>query len=187
MEGEADCGDMHVVCSHPRGVLVAVVDGLGHGEHASTAASAAVGLLGGHAHEPLESLVKRCHEGLRATRGVVMSVASFDAGAATMAWVGIGNVSGVFMSEADSDRDNRVLISRGGVVGHNLPPVRPGVHNLERGDMLVLATDGILDAYAQDLSTADEGPQRTAERILARYGKHDDDALVLVARCLVPR
>lgn len=116
-----------------------------------------------------------------------MSVASFDAGAATMTWVGVGNVSGLLISEAGSDRDNRVLISRGGVVGHNLPPVRPTVHPLERGDTLVLATDGILDAYAQDLSTVDEGTQRTADRILARYGKHDDDALVLVARCLVPR
>lgn len=185
--GEAECGDMHLVCPHPNGVLVAVVDGLGHGEHAATAASAAVGLLSRAAHEPLGVLLNRCHDGLRATRGVVMSVASFDATGATMAWMGIGNVSGVLAGAAGGGGNGaRALITHGGVVGHNLPPVRPSVHSVERGHTLVLATDGIGEAYAEGLPPFDDDPQRVAERILAQHGKDDDDALVLVARCLVP-
>ena len=49
------------------------------------------------------------------------------------------------------------------------------------GDILIFATDGIRSDFSEGL-TGSEVPQRTADRILAQYGKHTDDALVLVAR-----
>jgi hypothetical protein len=52
---------------------------------------------------------------------------------------------------------------------------------LTREDVVVLATDGIRTDFADCLTA--EGPwQGLAERILARYGKESDDALVLVVR-----
>ena len=43
LEGQAESGDRHLVKSFIDGVLVAVVDGLGHGAGAASAAGTAVG------------------------------------------------------------------------------------------------------------------------------------------------
>jgi len=49
------------------------------------------------------------------------------------------------------------------------------------GDLLIFATDGIREGFAEGLPT-DATPQQLADQILARSGKGTDDALVLVAR-----
>jgi phosphoserine phosphatase RsbX len=79
LAGQSVSGDRHAVAPFPAGALVGVIDGLGHGEEAAVAAAIAVATLTAHAHEPVISLLKRCHEQLKGTRGVVMSVASFAA------------------------------------------------------------------------------------------------------------
>ncbi|MBI3787740.1 MAG: stage II sporulation protein M, partial [Ignavibacteriales bacterium] len=94
MKGQAESGDRHLVKCLPRGCLVAVIDGLGHGDEAANAAKAAVAILETFAHESLISLIRRCNEQLRSYRGVVMSLAFFDANDETMAWLGVGNVEG---------------------------------------------------------------------------------------------
>src|SRR5919201_1803066 len=78
LPGQAESGDRHLVQPFPNGALVAAVDGLGHGPAAAAAAQIAIDILEEHAHEPLIALVRRCHEGLLNTRGVVMSLAAFN-------------------------------------------------------------------------------------------------------------
>src|SRR5437667_461770 len=74
------------------------------------------------------------------------------------------------------------LVTRGGIVGGTtLPPLRPDVVSIARGDLLIFATDGIRGGFTEGLPT-DATPQQLADEILARYGKGTDDALVLVAR-----
>jgi len=60
-------GDQHVVCCNHSGILIAAIDGIGHGEEAANAAKAAVSILKAGADEPVISLLKSCHEGLRWT------------------------------------------------------------------------------------------------------------------------
>ncbi len=45
-------------------------------------------------HEDAVSLVWRCHEALKETRGVVMTLLFFSPSGA-MTWVGVGNIEGV--------------------------------------------------------------------------------------------
>src|SRR5260370_23541123 len=78
LPGESESGDRHLVQPIPNGVLLAAVDGLGHGAEAAAAARTAVDLLARYAHESLVSLVNRCHQGLLNTRGVVMSLAALN-------------------------------------------------------------------------------------------------------------
>src|SRR6185503_2896188 len=94
LPGEPESGDLHVVATFPDGALVAVIDALGHGPEAFAAARVAGATLRAHATESAIALVQRCHEQLRPTRGAVMSVVSFNAPAATVTWLGIGNVDG---------------------------------------------------------------------------------------------
>src|SRR5262245_18852207 len=95
LAGQRVSGDGHLVTSFPGGVLVAVVDGLGHGEDAVTATNVAIAVLREHVRESVFALVRRCHERLNGTRGVVMSLASVTAHDGLMTWLGVGDVEGV--------------------------------------------------------------------------------------------
>jgi len=75
---QGESGDHHLVCCNQNGILIAAIDGIGHGEEAANAAKAAAAFLRSSADEPIISLVEGLHEKLRATRGVVMSVALID-------------------------------------------------------------------------------------------------------------
>lgn len=180
LPGEAESGDRHLVCPVPNGMFVAAVDGLGHGVDAAAASQVAIDTLGRHAHEPFATLMRRCHESLRPTRGAVMSLALFNAREDTMSWVGVGNVAGLLL-RANPNAHEETLLLRSGVVGAHLPPLQPGVVPLARGDVLVFVTDGIGSDYVHSVSV--DGPlQSMAERVLTRHLKGVDDALVLVVR-----
>ena len=182
LPGHAESGDRHVVQPFPNGVLVAAVDGLGHGEEAAAAAKLAVSILERHAQEEVIALLRRCHEALRGTRGVVMSLASFRAPDSMLTWLGVGNVEGILLRDAANANPRREsLLLRGGMVGAELPPLRVSVIPVMRGDTLIFATDGIREGFTEGLALSDP-PQQLADRILARYTKGTDDALVLVAR-----
>ncbi len=192
LAGETATGDRHVVKRFPRGALIAVVDGLGHGAEAAEAAGLAVQVLELHAEEAPVCLVQRCHDALHGTRGVVMSLASIHFGRCELTWLGVGNVEGVLMrAQATADTGGvrspatgrpglEHLLLRGGVVGHGLPPLRPATTNIGPRDRLAFASDGIGSGFAQ-LIVAGERPQCTADRILAHCAKAGDDALVVVA------
>ena len=180
--GEAGCGDVHVVAARPEGVLVAAIDGLGHGKEAAVAAAAATSCLQTHAHDRIESLFTRCHETLRSTRGAVMSVATFDRARDSMTWLGVGNVIGVLLQRQPDGWREHTLLLRSGVVGSGvLPAASAEILRVAGGDTLVFATDGIERDFDRELVVS-RAPQRAAETILARYAKSDDDALVLVVR-----
>ncbi len=181
---QQESGDFHLVKAREKEVLVAVGDGLGHGAGAATAAHAALqGLAEGDGESPI-ALMQRCHEQLRSTRGVVMSLALFRCSDNTMTWLGVGNVEGYLLHrEARVVPGHEFLLLRPGVVGDSLPRLSASVIQIEPGDMLIFATDGIRPGFADNVSP-DDSPQQIADRILAQYGRETDDALVLVARYL---
>lgn len=179
-----ESGDAYVVAPFPDGVLVAVIDGLGHGAEAAVAARRAARLLELHASDAVSDLVQRCHEGLRNTRGAVMSLASFNTRCSSVAWIGVGNVEGVLVrSDRAAEPSRESIAARGGVVGYQLPPLRETVRSVSPGDMLILATDGIRSDFAAGLASQ-HSPQDIADSIVARYAKASDDALVVVMRYL---
>lgn len=185
LPGESESGDRHVVKRFRNGALVAAVDGLGHGPEAASAARLAVETLERHAAESVIPLVQRCHARLAGTRGVVLSLGKFNWHDHTLAWLGVGNVEGWLLRPGapSGPPEREALVLRGGVVGHQLPPLRAVVVPVASGDMLIFATDGIRSGFVQGLMLSDP-LTRVANRILALYAKDTDDALVLVARYL---
>jgi phosphoserine phosphatase RsbX len=181
--GQTVSGDQHLVKSTPQGILVAVIDGLGHGREAALAAKTAVATLEAASdHSSVITLIQRCHEALGQTRGVVMSVALFNELDNTMTWTGVGNVAGVLLrSDSTTNPSQENILLRGGVVGFQLPVLTAAVMPVMPGDLLIFATDGLDGNFSQGVSVS-EAPQRLATRILAQHGKGTDDALVLVAR-----
>ena len=180
LPGEGESGDQHLVCCNESGILIAAIDGIGHGAEAANVAKAAVTVLRNGVGEPIIPLVMTCHERLRATRGVVLSIASVDVRHGLMTWLGVGNVHGVLM-RADKKLTQETLLLRGGVVGDHLPQLQAAVLPVGQGDLLVFATDGIRADFTGTLSPL-ENPQRAADRILKVFGNRSDDALVLALR-----
>jgi hypothetical protein len=184
LNGQSESGDRSVVQFFPGGVLLGVIDGLGHGNEAALAASAAESILRAQPQEPVISLVRQCHENLRSTRGVVMSLVSFDILHGLMTWLGVGNVRGVLRrSGSSSNPPQEELLLRAGVIGGQipLPPLQAAVLPVFQGDTLFLASDGIRGEFALEQAPS-EMSQRTAQVILSRFANGNDDALVLVAR-----
>src|ERR1051325_6402955 len=166
LPGQAQSGDSHLVKAVATGVLVAVVDGLGHGTEAATAAGTAVNTLDEHASESVLALLERCHVALKGSRGVVMSLAFANGHQNALTWAGVGNVDCMLFHV---DAAARAKPSR----AQGVP--------LARGDVLIFATDGIREGFSDGLQL-EAPPQQLAEQILSQHRKGTDDALVLVAR-----
>lgn len=180
IEGGLESGDLHVVAPFEGGVLVCAIDGLGHGPEAALAARTAALLLEAHPDETPIRLVERCHEGLKKTRGAVMTLASIRG--AELTWLGVGNVEAVLV-RADPGRPTESAPIRPGVVGFRLPSLREATIVLSRGDTLLIATDGVRGGFSRGRSAATPVGE-LAEMILAEHRKPTDDALLVVARYL---
>jgi phosphoserine phosphatase RsbX len=185
--GEATSGDLAVVALLPEGALVAAIDGLGHGREAARAAEKAGEVVRDRPSRDLVLLAERCHDALRDTRGAAISMAFVSSLRQTITWLGVGSVEGRLLSgHRSARRATASLALRGGVPGHELPNVRTATLDLQPGDVLVLATDGIEASFADSLDTSGS-PQAISERILAAHRKPTDDALVVALRYLGTR
>lgn len=186
LPGQKETGDRHAIVEFDGGAMVAVIDGLGHGAEAAAAARLAAEVLEQNATESVIALVRLCHERLKPTRGVVMSLATFNATDSTVTWLGVGNVEGVLLHrDVFGTVNQEILPLRGGVVGDQLPPLMASIVPVAKGDTLIFATDGIRLGFAEGLKA--ESAQATADAVLAHFARGTDDALVLVARYTGPQ
>jgi len=184
LPGQNESGDRHLIRIRPDHILIAAIDGLGHGGEAALAAETAVAILQNSPDDSVIALLQQCHDGLRSTRGVVMSLASIDPAHGSLTWIGVGNVQGVLLRRRAAKRAAKEeLLLRGGVVGSQLPPLHTAVSPIAKGDALILVTDGIRAEFAEKLSAL-ELPQKLADKIMAEYRRGNDDALVVATRYL---
>jgi hypothetical protein len=182
LPGQSESGDLHLVKRFGDGVLVAAVDGLGHGGEAASAARLACSTLEEEPGAALPELFERCHRRLVRTRGVVMSLASFAERDHVLTWLGVGNVEGTLLrADDEAAPPSESILLLGGVLGYQLPSLRPSTTGVSAGDTLLLTTDGIRAGFAHGLDL-DEPVQQTADRILDGYARETDDALVVVVR-----
>lgn len=182
LPGQVASGDLCLVKRVGKGTLLAVVDGLGHGQEAASAARAAVGAIDRYSREPLVELVKRCHTALIGLRGVVLGLAYLDPQAASMTWLGVGNIGGVLLHGDAKARPPRVsLVPNAGFIGGEPPRATARAVPLKARDTVILFSDGIKDGFTESLVLANS-PQEIADFIIARHTKGNDDALALVAR-----
>jgi len=180
MPGETESGDRYWAGAVANGMMFAVVDGLGHGRPAAAASEIAIATLERHAGDPLVDLMRRCHDSLRGTRGVAMSIAVFNTESAVLTWIGVGNVEGHLLRQGAGLPSDKLLL-RNGVVGIHLPILRAGEVAVQSGDILTMATDGVTAEGTLRLSMNGR-IESMADGILASACKGTDDALVLVAR-----
>lgn len=183
LPGEAVSGDLHLVMPSRDGVLIAVIDGLGHGDEATRAARKAADVIAGHVEEPLIALVRRCHEALRDTRGAVMTVVAVNLRERTATALGVGNVEAMIVRPPPAARARESVLLRNGVIGYRLPELQTSEFPLSPGDLVVFATDGVREDFADRVNPHEPLPV-LVERILAQKFRGTDDALVLAGKIL---
>jgi phosphoserine phosphatase RsbX len=176
--GNEVSGDAYFVHRDQDSTLVSLIDGLGAGQAAHTAAECAKACLAQHTAMTLTEILERCHQALRGTRGAVMMVMRVSHAQGTVSFAGIGNIGVKVLSEAPIKP-----ISRNGIVGYRMSSVREFSYPYTKGDVFILHSDGISmrftvdESWVRDPST---DPQQVAQEIADNFGKDDDMTVVVV-------
>jgi hypothetical protein len=182
LAGETVSGDLAVIVADRDEYLLAAIDGLGHGQAAAAAASAAAETIRSNPGEPLDNLLVLCHQAMQATRGAAITVARIHTRLSSLSWVGVGNVDAYLIRGTPTGTAPvKSPVLSGGIVGFDLPRVSVLGVDLHRGDMVVIATDGIERAFVESLPLGVD-VQSIADRIMTTCAKGTDDALVVVSR-----
>lgn len=164
-------GDLGVIRPFDEGALVALIDALGHGFSAYSAARIAERTLLDTRSEAPDRILAELHEALVPSVGAVAAVARIFRGRFTYA--GVGNVA----CWCGGQR----LLMRDGVLGQHHRALRVSEHALPLGQWLVMHTDGV--SYSGQAMPSD-GAATAARALVESAGKAHDDAGVLVARWL---
>lgn len=159
---------------------VLVCDGLGHGQLAAAATTAAVQAFHTAAAAPPAAVVEHLHRSLTHTRGAALAVAELDPAAGLVRYAGLGNIAGV-VTDAEKRRG---LVSLPGIAGGQRRTVREYEYPLGPGAVLVMHSDGVTDRWraADYPGLLSRAPQVIAATLLRDAGVRRDDACVLVAR-----
>ncbi len=184
LPGEHSSGDRGIaIDAGPNAALFGLVDGLGHGPDAATAALRAVDTLKRARTERVEVLVQLCHRVLAGTRGVAMTLARVDFTASTLTWTGVGNVNANLVAKDVTGTNIRSTARlTAGIVGYRIPEIMPAqVLPMRTGDLIVIASDGIVEDHLDQIDFAASATV-IAEEILSKHAKATDDAMVLTAR-----
>jgi phosphoserine phosphatase RsbX len=182
--GQQICGDGYIVAPFGVGILLGVADGLGHGPQAAAASREAIATLEHTVARTLEDAMAACHERLRHSRGVALSLAVIEPARDNLTWAGVGNVEAMLYRTPSAKRPARqTIIPRGGVVGRSLPSLRPASMQITPGAVLILATDGVSAQFSEYVPGSDS-PQQIANEIVCTYRRPEDDVLALVVRYL---
>jgi serine/threonine protein phosphatase PrpC len=108
----------------------------------------------------------------------VIGLLRLDAMAQKVSYIGVGNI-GVHVYTRQTIKP----ISKNGILGFRLPQLLELSYTYDPGDLFVLYSDGISSRFSLDGKIdIRQPPQRIAEQILELYGKHTDDATVVVIR-----
>ncbi len=178
--GEIVNGDAYCIKNRNERTLLAVVDGLGHGQGAKEASDVALDLLDDWMGERPDEILQAAHDALRATRGAVMGVVVIDHEAEAFQYAGIGNIAVRVFGAPEPISP----ISANGTLGLRMGSLRLWKYPWSEGATVSMASDGLSESW--DIQSypglLKRSPQMLAGILMRDYGRASDDATVLVAR-----
>lgn len=158
-------------------IMVAVVDGLGHGPGAREASSLAIDTFLDCGWQGTLAAVEAMHGALRRTRGAAVGVLEVGEERREARYTGIGNVAASVI-----DGEKTSLLSRNGTVGLKVRKAEEYVHRCAAGCLFVLHSDGIRARWGADEIRAVIGraPSLVAGVLHLLHYRGNDDATVVV-------
>jgi hypothetical protein len=180
LKGERSCGDGWAVRSDGRRINALVVDGLGHGSGAETAALAALDVFARSNAAGPAAVLEDIHTGMRHTRGAAGAVAQIDPDHGVVRFAGIGNIAGALLSHSPT----RNLASLSGTLGHEARRFQEFSYPWDPGTTLVMHSDGISARW--DIGSypglSGRHPSLIAGVLFRDFRRERDDATILVLR-----
>jgi anti-sigma regulatory factor (Ser/Thr protein kinase) len=177
-------GDAFVLKQWSEGVLVGVIDGLGHGQFAHRAAQTAWQYVESHFDQPLVAIFRGVERACQATRGVVMALARFDCSpppsVCRVTFASIGNIEAHLFG---SPQPVHFLVRRG-VLGLHAPTPVLMECRWEPKSILILHSDGVTIRWRwEDFRHLTKAPATViARQLLRALAKDNDDATVVVVK-----
>ena len=175
-QGNEACGDTYVVKEEDEWTLLAVIDGLGHGEKAAEAAVIAKDHIEHNAARSIDEIIEGCHRKLIKTRGAAIGIVKNCTGQNTLQYSGVGNVAVKVFSDPPVHP-----YSKAGIVGYNKAKPRVLSYHYDSLAAVLLYSDGVSSRLDPSSINLREAPQTAAEKIVEKYGKPLDDATLLIA------
>jgi hypothetical protein len=177
MPGESLCGDQLGWWPHTDRLRLALADGLGHGNEAHLAATAAMRELAGQATDALDAVFACCDQALMHTRGVALAVVDILPGEMAIQHAAVGNIRTLLVQYGQVKR----LAGARGIVGAGFTGLRPERLSIHPGDWLILFSDGIREnaGLVESLLGARPSDQLAGQLIEQWAGERDDASLLL--------
>ena len=178
--GEPVCGDSWMVMQGRGRLIALVVDGLGHGLDAATAARAAVEAVRSKAHLDAPALMDAVHGALRPTRGAAAALAMLQPESELCSFCGIGNISASIRTAGVS----RAMVSHNGTLGHQVRKIQEFQYPFPKGSLLLMHSDGLATHW--DLASYPgieaRHPALVAAALYRDHSRGRDDVTVLTVR-----
>jgi len=173
------CGDTGTVKKFDDKLFIGIIDVLGHGKKAHKAALICDDFLERNYRHDLVETMKGLHEHIRGIRGAVGALCLLELKTGVLRFVGVGDTNVITFG-----RNNTRFVSRSGVIGDLMPPLREDKIKIFEGDLLVLYTDGVktyfdLEEHPEMLK---DGAKAIATFVIERFGRETDDALCIVVK-----
>ncbi|HEX7182293.1 MAG TPA: hypothetical protein VF756_10645 [Thermoanaerobaculia bacterium] len=172
-KGLSICGDSFVIERSNGTMLTAVIDGLGHGYDSWVAADRAAEVIRANVELPVEGILRKCHQELRATRGAAVGLLKVDESGAGE-FVGVGNIE---VQSLNGQAPSVFCVA--GIVGHNFRTSKVMPIQMRAGDIYCLLSDGV-SSRGNLKSCLPGDPESVARRIVEKWGRAHDDATALI-------
>jgi anti-sigma regulatory factor (Ser/Thr protein kinase) len=180
IKGEQVSGDTVALRTCDCGGTFMVADGLGHGISANEASIEAGKIFAEERDSSPTSMLTAMNQGLRATRGAAVAIASIDCKEGTIKYSGVGNVAGAIF-QGDTSRS---LVSHNGIVGHQSPRVQEFTYQWPKDGLLVMNSDGLVTNWRlnQYPGLMKKDPVVIAAVLYRDFSRGRDDVAILVVK-----
>lgn len=189
--GEQVNGDTYVIREfNGDSVLLAVIDGEGHGEKAHKAMILAKDIIEEYYKLPLDELMRKCHQVLIQDKGRGAAVGFCRLFPYKLEYLGIGNTG--IMIVTDDDKGGLRPFSHPGQLGWKfesmkemstfIPTLKVQKFACSRKVTIILWSDGIQQRFNKKDLLLGERAQKIVNAIFDNFLRGTDDATVLVAK-----
>ena len=144
--GETVSGDNIVIIEKKGELMIMHADGLGHGVHAHEAVLKAEEIFRENESSSPVEIIRNLHNGMRKTRGAVITIIIFNFKQKRWTCCGVGNIGTLLMG----DSQTQIYRPYNGIVGHNIPGnMNEQEYSFQDYDLVVNASDGLTSRWGK--------------------------------------
>ncbi len=169
------CGDGYAILQEDDLIYAVLIDGIGSGVPAQTAAEEGLRALNMSPVGALHSMFDIVHNALQSkTRGAAMAAVEINLSTCALSWASVGDVDAM-LDQADGGRCSVIQVP--GTLGMMYSGIKSTHHDLHAGDILTLVSDGIQSDYRRHGRGG--SPSFRARHLVGNFARQSDDSTAL--------